>query len=301
MLNAILLVVAVGAACGVMLSIASKVFFVPVDETAAALREVLPGANCGGCGFAGCDDYANSMAADRSLACNKCPVGGASVAAKLAEILGVEAGSAEKQVAVVMCNGNKDVTKSLLQYEGPKSCKAAKQLFGGNKLCSFGCLGLGDCEAACNYDSIRVINGVAKVDRNSCVACGACVNTCPQKLIRIAPEKNQVICFCHNTDKGGVTRKACEVGCIGCKKCETTCKFDAVHVNDNLAFIDPEKCKNCGMCAKVCPTGAIQNLRLKKKKTAAVAETKPAPKAEPKTEPAVQPAAEAPAEETANA
>lgn len=153
----ILLVVVVGLVCAIMLSIASKVFFVPVDETAAALRECLPGANCGGCGFAGCDDYAASMAKDRSVPCNKCPVGGPSVAARLAEVLGVEAGAAEKQVAVVMCQGSNDVSKSLLEYQGPKSCKAAKQLFGGLKTCQFGCLGLGDCEAACNYNSIKEI------------------------------------------------------------------------------------------------------------------------------------------------
>lgn len=258
----ILLVVVVGLVCAIMLSIASKVFFVPVDETAAALRECLPGANCGGCGFAGCDDYAASMAKDRSVPCNKCPVGGPSVAARLAEVLGVEAGAAEKQVAVVMCQGSNDVSKSLLEYQGPKSCKAAKQLFGGLKTCQFGCLGLGDCEAACNYNSIKVVNGVARVDRDACVACGACAKACPQSLIRISPASNMVICYCYSNDKGAVTRKACEVGCIGCKKCESVCKFDAVHVTDNLAFIDPEKCRNCGMCAKVCPTGAIRNLRL---------------------------------------
>lgn len=258
----ILLVVVVGLVCAIMLSIASKVFFVPVDETAAALRECLPGANCGGCGFAGCDDYAASMAKDRSVPCNKCPVGGPSVAARLAEVLGVEAGAAEKQVAVVMCQGSNDVSKSLLEYQGPKSCKAAKQLFGGLKTCQFGCLGLGDCEAACNYNSIKVVNGVARVDRDACVACGACAKACPQSLIRISPASNMVICHCHSNDKGAVTRKACEVGCVGCKKCESVCKFDAVHVTDNLAFIDPEKCRNCGMCAKVCPTGAIRNLRL---------------------------------------
>jgi electron transport complex, rnfABCDGE type, B subunit len=285
MIIAILVVVAVGIIAGIMLSFASKVFFVPVDETAAALREVLPGANCGGCGFAGCDAYASAMAEDRDMPCNKCPVGGPAVAAKLAAILGVEAGSEDRKVAVVMCNGNKDVSKSLLEYQGPKSCKAAKQLFGGLKECQFGCLGLGDCVDACNYDSIRVINGVAKVDRDACVACGACAKACPQFLIRISPVKNMVICHCHSTEKGGVTRKACEVGCIGCKKCESVCKFDSVHVTDNLAFINPDTCKNCGACAKVCPTGVIQNLRLKKKKPAA-----PAPAAE---KPAEKVAAEA--------
>ena len=271
----IILVVAVGLVCAVMLTIASKVFYVPVDETAAALREVLPGANCGGCGFAGCDDYANQLAANHDTPCNKCPVGGAAVAEKLASILGVEVGSAEKEVAVVQCNGSCDVAGTLMEYEGMQSCKAAAQLFGGLKSCPYGCMGLGDCVAACEFGAIKVVNGVAKVDRNACVACGACAKACPKGLIRIAPESNQVIVFCHNSDPGAKTRKACTVGCIGCKQCEKACKFDSVHVENNLASIDPATCKNCGMCAKVCPTGAIINLKqlakLKEKAAATVA------------------------------
>ncbi len=261
----VLLVVAVGLVCAIMLTIASKVFYVPVDETAAALREVLPGANCGGCGFAGCDDYANTLAADHETPCNKCPVGGPSVAAKLAEILGVSAGSADKQVAIVMCNGAKEVSKNLLDYEGPTSCKAATQLFGGVKQCPFGCQGLGDCVAACDFGAISVVDGVARVDRDACVACGACAKACPKNLIRIGPDSNQNVVFCSSKAGGADVRKACSVGCIGCKMCEKTCKFDAVHVENNLAYIDPEKCKNCGMCSKACPTGAIINLKQLKK------------------------------------
>ena len=274
----IILVVAVGLVCAVMLTIASKVFFVPVDETAAALREVLPGANCGGCGFAGCDDYANTLAADKETPCNKCPVGGPSVAAKLAEILGVEAGSDEKKVAVVMCNGSNQVSKTLLDYQGPTSCKAAAQLFGGLKECAYGCLGQGDCVQACEFGAISVVDGVARVDRNACVACGACAKACPKNLIRIAPESNQVVCFCHSQAAGAEVRKICSAGCIGCKMCEKTCKFEAVTVENNLAYIDPEKCKNCGMCAKVCPTGAIINLKqlAKLKEKAHAVETVPA-------------------------
>ena len=284
MATAILLVVAVGLACAIMLTIASKVFFVPVDETVAALREVLPGANCGGCGFAGCDDYAKSLAADHDLPCNKCPVGGPSVASKLASILGVDAGSAEKQVAVVMCNGSHEVSNTLLDYEGPKSCKAAAQLFGGLKQCAYGCLGQGDCVKACDFGAIQVVDGVARVDRNACVACGACAKACPKNLIRIAPESNQVICFCHSQASGAEARKACSVGCIGCKQCEKVCKFDAVHVENNHAFIDPEKCKNCGMCAKVCPTTAIVNLKqLAKLKEKAQAEAETAVEAAAET------------------
>ena len=262
---AILVVVAIGLVAACILSFASKVFAVPVDERFTLLREALPGANCGGCGFAGCDDYANALVEDGELSCSKCPVGGPDVAKKLAEILGKSADAADKKVAVVMCNGTKDAVQSLMKYNDIKTCKAAKTLFGGINACPYGCMSLGDCVAACDFDAIHVIDGVATVDKEKCVACGACAEACPNSLIRISPAKNVVIVKCHNTDKGGVARKACANACIGCRKCTTVCKFDAIYVEDNLAFIEPEKCVNCGACAKVCPTGAIHNERVRKK------------------------------------
>lgn len=287
----VLLVVALGFVFAVILTIASKIFYVPVDETVVNLRAELPGANCGACGFAGCDDYASALAEDPSIGTAKCPVGGADVAAKLAEILGVEAGSAEPQVAVVMCNGNNDAAKTLMEYQGLKTCKAAKQLYGGLSACPYGCMGLGDCAAECPYGAIQICNGVAVVNRDMCVGCGICANTCPNKVIRIAPAKNKVVVQCNSKDKGAVARKNCTNACIGCMKCTKVCKFEAITVENNLASIDPEKCKNCGLCAKECPTGAILNMRAKRKPAAPKAE---APKAEaPKTE-AAAPAEEAP-------
>lgn len=292
----VVLVAAVGFVFAVILTIASKIFYVPVDETVTNLRAELPGANCGACGFAGCDDYAGALAADPSIGTAKCPVGGADCAAKLAEILGVEAGSAEPQVAVVMCNGNAEAAKTLMEYQGLSTCAAAKQLFGGLSACRYGCMGLGDCAAACPYGAIQVCNGVAVVNRELCVGCGICANQCPNHVIRIAPAKNKVVVQCNSKDKGAVTRKNCANGCIGCKKCEKACKFEAVTVADNLAMIDPEKCKNCGLCAKECPTGAILNMRAKRKPAAPAAPAAPkasAPAAEaPKAE-APAPAAEA--------
>ncbi len=270
-LTPVLLVVAMGFVLAVILTIASKIFFVPVDETVANLRAELPGANCGACGFAGCDDYAAALGEDPSVGTSKCPVGGAAVAAKLAEILGVEAGSAEAQVAVVMCNGNKDAAKTIMEYQGLSTCKAAKQMFGGLNACSHGCLGLGDCQAACPYGAIQVCNGVAVVDREICVGCGICAKQCPNSVIRIAPAKNKVVVQCNSKDAGAKTRKACSNGCIACKKCEKACKFEAIKVEDNHAMIDPEKCKNCGLCAKECPTGAIINMRAKRKPAAPAA------------------------------
>ncbi len=262
---AIAVVVAVGLVAACILSYASKVFYVPVDERVAALSKALPGANCGGCGFAGCDDYANALVEDESLAVTKCPVGGADVAAQLGEILGKSAEAGEKKVAVVMCNGTKDAVKTLYEYKDIKTCSAAKSVFGGMNACPFGCMGLGDCVVACDFDAIRVINGVAMVNKEKCVACGACEKACPNGLIRISPESNKVIVKCHNTEKGGVARKECDNACIGCMKCVKVCKFDSIKVEDNLAYIDPETCKNCGLCAKECPTGAIHNTKTKKK------------------------------------
>ncbi len=263
-LTPVLLVVALGFVFAVILTIAAKVFFVPVDETVVKLREALPGANCGGCGFAGCDDYASALAADpEGVGPNKCPVGGADCAAALAAILGIEAGSAEPQVATVMCNGNKEAAKSLLEYEGIQSCSAAANLFGGMNQCKYGCLGLGDCTRACNFDAIKICDGVAVVARELCTGCGACAAACPKHVIRIAPAKNKVVVQCHSEDKGAVTRKACSNGCIACGKCAKVCKFEAITIENNHAYIDPEKCKNCGMCAKECPTNAINNMRAK--------------------------------------
>ncbi len=279
MLTPILIVVAVGLVCAGILTIASKVFFVPVDETFALLRAELPGANCGACGYNGCDDYANALAADHSLSCSLCPVGGADVAAKLAEVLGVEAGSADKEVAVVMCNGHKDAAKTIMEYKGVQTCSAAKQFFGGLSACPHGCIGLGDCVAACDFDAIHICDGVAVVNRDQCVGCGVCAKTCPNSVIKLQTAKNLVVVQCKNTDKGAVARKACSNACIGCGKCAKACKFEAITVENNVAKIDPAKCKNCGLCAKECPTGAINNMRIKK------APAKPvAPKAEEKTE-----------------
>ena len=261
----IILTVAIGFVAAAVLAYASKVFAVEVDETAVAIEEVLPGANCGGCGFAGCSGYAAKLAEDHDFPCNKCVVGGAAVAEKIAGILGVNAEAEDKQVAVVMCNGTSQAAKLLMEYKGINTCKAANSIFGGAKACTYGCLGCGDCEAACQFDSIHIRDGVAWVNRDTCTACGACVRACPRHLIRLGSAKNLVFVRCHSNDGARDAMQACKNACIGCKKCENTCKFDAVHVENNLSYIDPAKCKNCGMCEKVCPTGNIINMRLVKK------------------------------------
>lgn len=265
----VLLVAVIGFVCAGLLVFASKVFHVDVDERALQIAEVLPGANCGGCGFAGCNDYAAKLIEDEELSCSLCSPGGASVAAQVAEILGRAAGSEEAEVAQVMCNGTCDASRTLLEWQGMQSCKGAKGWFTSPNACMFGCIGLGDCHDACQFDAIDVVNGVAIVNRENCTSCGACVSACPQKIIKMVPMKAQVHVWCSSTDKGAVAKKNCDNACIGCRKCTTVCNFDAVTVEDNLARIDTDKCKSCGLCAVVCPTGAINSFKKLPKKEAA--------------------------------
>lgn len=250
--------VAIALIAALLLSLAAKFMAVPVNETQVAIRAELPGANCGACGFAGCDDYAAALAEGGDVKTNLCVPGADAVAAAIAAILGQDAEDVIEQVANVRCSGLCDVTKPEMDYQGLKTCAAAKGLFGGPGSCKYGCIGFGDCERACPYGAIQVCNGLAKVDREKCVGCGMCARTCPQHIIDIIPDVKRVYVACSSADKGAVTNKLCSAGCIGCKLCEKACKFDAVHVENNHAVIDIDKCKNCGLCAKACPKKVIK-------------------------------------------
>lgn len=265
MILPIVLLVILALFFGIILTIASKVFYVPVDEIVEQVRAELPGANCGACGFSGCDGYAAAFGEDKNTPINKCPVGGADLATKLGELLGVEASASAAPVAVVKCQGNKGVAEDIMRYGSKMTCKAATNLFGGGKSCENGCLGLGDCARACTFGAIQIINGVAVVDRDLCVGCGACAKACPKSVIDMVTQDDRVSVRCNSNNKGAKVMKACKTGCIGCKKCEKACHFDAIHVDNNLATIDYDKCKNCGLCAKECPTGAILALPKQKK------------------------------------
>lgn len=245
-----------GLLFALLLGFASKIFAVEVDERIPLVRECLPGANCGGCGFPGCDGLAAAIVAGTAPV-NGCPVGGAAAAEKIAKVMGVEAASGEKMVAHVHCNGGCNAVDKA-KYEGLQDCNAALRVASGPKECAFGCMGLGSCVKACAFDALHIENGTAVVDAEKCVACGKCVATCPKKLIDLVPAKNTVHVNCMNRDKGPAAMKVCSVACIGCKMCEKTCKFDAVHVENNVASIDYSKCKNCKMCAKACPKGCIE-------------------------------------------
>ena len=248
-----------GAAFGIGLSYASKVFSVEVDERVAKVREILPGANCGACGFAGCDAFADAVATGKTDV-NGCTVGGKTVAQSLANVMGVEASEVRESVARVICNGRYSVSKEKYSYQGMDDCFAAAQLFGGHKACSYGCLGHGNCVEACPFNAIVITGGVARVIEDRCQACGKCILACPKNLIEMVPKDKKYSVVCHSKDKGAVTKKNCEVGCIGCAQCVKVCRYGAVSVEGHLAMIDYNKCTNCGECAVVCPTMAIRKM-----------------------------------------
>lgn len=244
---------------GILIVITSKIFAIPVDEKLEGIKAILPGANCGACGFSGCESYAQALAEGETDTA-KCPVGGVEVARELAKYLGVAAPDFIPKVAHVHCQGSVDHTQKRFQYEGTIGCAAAHSLFSGPNSCTYGCIGFGDCEAACPYDAIYMANGIAHVDSNKCTACGLCVITCPKQLIAVIPKHlNAYTVKCKNKWPGAQTRKNCKVGCIGCQMCFKTCEFGAITMDGPLAIIDQKLCTHCGACKPVCPTGAIVN------------------------------------------
>ncbi len=255
---AIIIVASIGLVLGLGLAIASIVMAVPVDEKAEAIRECLPGANCGACGFSGCDGYAAALSKGETVETNLCSPGGSETSQKISEITGLVAGSVDPKAAIVLCQGSCGNCSTKLEYEGVKSCKMAEQLFGGPKNCQYGCIGFGDCVEACPYDAIKICDGVARIDPTLCRACGLCINTCPKHLIDLMPvHRTKATVLCKNGDKGAMTRKECKTGCIGCMKCVKVCEADAVTVNGNRARVDYDKCTGCGKCTEACPIKCI--------------------------------------------
>lgn len=245
-----------GLIIGLLLGFAGKAFEIKIDEKEIEIRESLPGNNCGGCGYAGCDAAAKAISEGKAPA-SACPVGGAEVAKKIAAIIGSEV-EVVKKVAFVKCSGNCEKANIRFHYHGNQNCKdAAMTTGGGPKACTYGCMGFGSCVAVCEFDAIHIVDGIAVVDPEKCVACGKCIKECPKHLIELKLYESRHAVSCNSNDKGKDVKVVCQAGCIGCKLCEKNCEFDAIHVENNLAHIDYEKCTNCGKCKEKCPVKVI--------------------------------------------
>lgn len=280
-MNFILIAVAVlggiALVSAVVLYVCSKKFAVYEDPRLGQVTALLPGANCGGCGYPGCSGMASALVkgADAgSLDGLYCPVGGAEVMGQVADLLGMAVANTEPKVAVVRCNGTCELRPRIAEYSGLRTCTAMNSCGAGETGCGYGCLGCGDCVSACSFGAIKINDetGLPEVDEDKCTACGACVNACPRHIIELRKrgvKNRRVYVRCVNKDRGAAAMKACKAACIGCGKCEKECNFGAITIQGNLSYIDPDKCRLCRKCVEVCPTHAI------------VAINFPAPKAKP--------------------
>lgn len=273
MLSTIIWTVTVIALLGLVLALVlylvAERFKVEEDPRIDEVEKVMPGANCGGCGFAGCRAFADAAVKAPNLDNNYCPVGGNDVMKKVAEILGYEVKEKAPMVAVVRCNGTCDNRAKTNVYDGHQSCKVKAALYSGDTACSFGCLGCGDCVAVCQFGAISMNpeTGLPLVDESKCTACGACAKACPKSVIELrakGPRGMKLYVSCVNRDKGPAARKACSAACIGCGICVKTCTHGAITLENNVAYIDYSKCKLCRECEALCPTGAIHSVNFPK-------------------------------------
>ncbi len=251
-----------GVLCAMILYVVARKFRVYEDPRIDDVEKMLPGANCGGCGYAGCRQFATELVKSDDISSLFCPVGGEAVMKRVGEYLGKSAPEREPMVAVLRCNGTCANRPRGNVYDGARSCAVEASLYAGETACPFGCLGKGDCVAVCAFDALHMDpqTGLPVVDQEKCTACGACVRTCPKSLFELrkkGPRGLRVYVSCMNRDKGAVARKSCSVACIGCGKCVKACPFDAITLQNNLAYIDFNKCKLCRKCVPECPTGAI--------------------------------------------
>lgn len=300
LLSTILTLSALGILSAVILYFVAQKFKVEEDPRIDEVEKMLPGANCGGCGFAGCRAMAEALVKRDDISALFCPVGGAETMKKTADYLGKTAPEKEPTVATVRCGGTCAKRPRTNGFDGAKSCAVASSLYVGETACAFGCLGYGDCVEACAFDAIHVNpeTGLAEVDPDKCTACGACVKACPKHIIELRkkwPKNRAVYVSCVSKDKGAVVMKACKAGCIGCGKCAKVCPFGAITIENNLAYIDSQKCKLCRKCVNECPTGAIvlKGMEPLPKEPKAPAAKPVTPAAKPEAKPAVAPAPQA--------
>lgn len=251
----VIVVAIIGLIAGLGLALASKFMSVKTDEKQEKIRECLPGANCGACGYSGCDGYAEAVAKGEAEP-NKCAPGGATTASALAELLGVEIDT-NPMVAFVGCGGDCEKTKTKYGYDGMMSCSAANLLYKGPLSCEYGCIGFGDCSKACPFGAITINNGKPIVCEDICVGCAKCVSACPKGVISLVPKNAKTFVNCNNKSKGAPVVKNCSVSCIACGMCEKACPNGAISVTDNLATIDYSLCTSCGKCKDACKRQVI--------------------------------------------
>ena len=267
----IITLVAIGSAAAIILYFVAQKFKVYEDPRIDEVEEVLPAANCGGCGFPGCRNFAETLVKTESWEDLFCPVGGNETMAEAAGILGREAIEQAPRVAVVRCNGTPEYRPRVTLYDGAPTCAIAHSLYAGEGGCPHGCLGCGDCVVVCNFDAIHMdpITELPVVIDDKCTACGACVDACPRHIIELRKKNKKdrkIYVSCINEEKGGPAKKNCSVACIGCSKCFKVCPYEAITMENNKAFIDSDKCKLCRKCVVECPTDAILEIHFPPRK-----------------------------------